>query len=44
MHYRYQCPDCDSTSQLVEQAPRIYTLTVAHDDTCPWLAAYEARR
>lgn len=36
----YRCPDCDSetTFDLMGQ-PGIYKITVAHDETCPWLAA-----
>lgn len=33
----YRCPDCASSSDLVEQAPGVFVLTVAHDDTCPTL-------
>jgi hypothetical protein len=31
----YRCPDCDADRTLVEEAPDVYTLRVAHDDTCP---------
>ncbi len=33
----YHCPDCSSTSDLVEQAPGVFVLVVAHDETCPTL-------
>lgn len=33
----YRCPDCLSDSELVEQAPGVFVLTVAHDQTCPTL-------
>lgn len=33
----YCCPDCQSASELIEQAPGVFVLTVAHDDTCPTL-------
>lgn len=36
------CPDCDSDSELVEVAVNVYTLMIQHDDTCPWLAQYQA--
>lgn len=31
------CPDCNSTTEMVELAPNVYTAAVIHDDTCPWL-------
>ncbi len=38
----YSCPDCDSRTELAELAPRVYSLEVRHDESCPvlrWLAA-----
>lgn len=29
------CPDCDASTRLVEESPRIFRLTIMHDDTCP---------
>lgn len=34
-----QCADCDSESSLTEIEPGIYKITIAHDETCPWLKA-----
>lgn len=34
----YACPDCTATKELREQAPAVFALVIAHDDTCPWLA------
>lgn len=33
------CPDCASEVALVQQAPSVYVVTVAHDATCPALKA-----
>jgi hypothetical protein len=35
----YTCPDCHADKRLSEQAPGVYLLDVAHDETCP---AYRA--
>lgn len=35
----HRCPDCAATTSLVEAVPGVYSLTVAHDATCP---AYQA--
>lgn len=35
----YRCPDCDADTQLVQLAPGVAELTVAHDPTCPRLRA-----
>lgn len=32
----YACPDCAAHKTLTEQAPGVFALVVAHDDTCPW--------
>jgi hypothetical protein len=29
------CPDCNAYQTLRRVAPRIYSLTIHHDDTCP---------
>ncbi len=31
----YRCPDCHAEKTLTEQAPNVFTLTIAHDSTCP---------
>lgn len=39
------CPDCDADSTLVEVAAGVFSLTVAHDDTCPtWGRINRAQR
>ncbi|HET6877726.1 MAG TPA: hypothetical protein VFH38_09380 [Jatrophihabitans sp.] len=38
----YRCPDCSADSRLTEHTPGIYLLEVAHDPTCPLLAAMTA--
>lgn len=30
-----ECPDCDADTALIEQAPGVYTVRVAHDPSCP---------
>lgn len=35
----YECPDCNADTRLVQIAPGVLVLEVAHDDTCPQLAA-----
>ncbi len=37
----YECPDCDADSELSVDDLGIWHLTIRHDSTCPWLAAYE---
>ncbi|MCH9732268.1 MAG: hypothetical protein K0U84_21805 [Actinomycetia bacterium] len=37
------CPDCDADVTLIELAPGVYSGTVAHDETCPWLDALQQR-
>jgi hypothetical protein len=34
------CPDCDSNVTITEVAPNVYQGAVAHDDSCPWYAAF----
>jgi len=36
-----RCPDCDSDVVVVKVGARHYEGEVRHDDTCPWLAAFE---
>lgn len=36
-----ECPDCNSDLLVEIIAPSVYKLTVAHDDTCPWLAQHQ---
>lgn len=31
-----RCPDCNSTTELVETQPGVYEARVFHDNTCPW--------
>lgn len=39
------CPDCDADSTLAELSPGVFSLTVAHDDTCPtWGRMNRAQR
>lgn len=38
------CPDCASDALFEMIEPRIYKLTIAHDDTCPWFAQHERER
>jgi hypothetical protein len=38
-----RCPDCDSEVTTVEVEPGMFCVEVAHDETCPWLAAFAAR-
>lgn len=33
------CPDCAACQEVTKQDTGIYTLTVSHDGTCPWLNA-----
>jgi hypothetical protein len=40
----YSCPDCSSDQQLLEEGNGLYVLEVAHDPTCPWLAARQRGR
>jgi hypothetical protein len=35
------CPDCDSDVRVVQLALRVYRAEIAHDDTCPWFAAFK---
>lgn len=35
----FLCPDCASTARLTSAEPGLLRVTVAHDPTCPWLAA-----
>ncbi|MBJ7340636.1 hypothetical protein [Mycolicibacterium sp.] len=35
------CPDCGSEVEIERVAGRIYNATVRHDDTCPWLTAFQ---
>jgi hypothetical protein len=35
------CPDCDSEVSFVRLAKRVYRAEVQHDDSCPWLSAFE---
>lgn len=37
------CPDCDADATAEKDADGIYRLITLHDDSCPWLAAREAR-
>jgi|1185.fasta_scaffold1377328_2 hypothetical protein len=34
------CPDCNADVTMTEVAPNVYSGTVVHADTCPWLAAF----
>lgn len=34
----YQCPDCQSESELEVDAFGMHHMHVYHDPTCPWLA------
>ena len=34
------CQDCDA-NQVMTAAGGVYVITVAHDDTCPWLRSRE---
>jgi hypothetical protein len=36
-----RCPDCDSEVTVVKVAARHFEGQVRHDDTCPWLTAFE---
>ena len=38
------CPDCDAQAQIIEQAPGVYVLGIAHDDTCPTYRAMTGDR
>lgn len=38
------CPDCNAEQTMTRDGNGIYRLTVAHDDTCPWLAGIERRK
>lgn len=35
------CPDCNADVDSAEVGPGVYQVAVFHDDTCPWLAAFE---
>lgn len=37
------CPDCNSIVEMEPLTHRINRGVVRHDETCPWLAAFEAR-
>lgn len=37
----YECPDCDSRTQLEVDSFGFYHLMVLHDESCPWLAKNE---
>lgn len=36
-----RCPDCNSETTVVKVAPRHFQGVIRHDDSCPWLAAFE---
>ncbi|MCV7150527.1 hypothetical protein [Mycolicibacterium pyrenivorans] len=35
------CPDCGSEVESIQVEPGVYEVLVRHDDSCPWLAAFE---
>ena len=36
------CDDCDAFQTLTKQSDSIFSVTVHHDATCPWLASRES--
>lgn len=40
----YRCPDCDNDVRIRQDEHGIWRLQVLHDDTCPWLARYNAHQ
>ena len=41
--FGYRCPDCHSETELEVDAFGVHHLHVLHDDSCPWLAAWQER-
>ena len=37
------CDDCDAYQTMSQTEPGVYSVTVSHDESCPWLAAREGR-
>lgn len=37
------CEDCDAYQEVTAVNPGVWSITVHHDDDCPFLAAYEGR-
>jgi hypothetical protein len=38
------CEHCDAYQTVEPVAPGVWSLTVHHDDWCPFIAAYEQKR
>lgn len=39
--HNLHCPDCNNDAALTQDSLGMWHLEIRHDDTCPWLSAYE---